>query len=836
MEFIDTLLIVLLSVAIVIVVVTCVVLFSRSRKAQSAADKRRRKAAEEEQRRDAEQEAVRRAEEEERQRAEAECRRLEEDLRRAEEERHKAEEERKHVEQEKHRRAGEEHKHFEEEQRRRAEEGRKRLDKEVRQKAEAQRQIEELQQADEEERHSEADDAQRKEEERQVADEEDRRAEEERKRFEEEKGRKAEEVQPEVETERKRLEPVKRGGRPRGFSEERERQPAQETTSRCPKSEIICWKRERQWMAAVEIPEEFLEKPGLAVLQDGSPLTQEESREACCRLERVFGEVVVQWNEGEGVQETRVALGQDGYLLFKLSGQDQNQGCRVKSPSSGSYLVMVPDNWERDDTLSGPPPVTPESVFLTGYQAHFFELEKDGDGKIAFRTPMGKSFVIESKAPQFELVGTRLNEASGDRGPLFGERPPQIRAPDDQTWKDVRTIVVGEEGSGKGRWRKPFSPIPEGTQQDLPSEVAARKGGWYFLRFYDTNDDLIESLDFRFTCALKEIRILQPSPLPPEGGHGLVCVMFLHEPGCAVQPADGLANIQIERQDDKTILTIPPDPTYDETPWLVSPEGASQVEVTILVERLWWGIGEERNAPSEWKDRPLTLPRDDFAATSKKALWLRLPRRRWVDKILVGFEQPKARPYDVKVTEKTIAFPLREFGDSKEVSDRTQDHSLKVWIERDDGHNEGVVEGVLAIIPAEQPTGVEKGERPLLNLDMISAPRLATVLTCLRRKTTGPLRVLVKKVRKKYGRERTARQAESVEFKSYALCVIALTLELTPQIPGLKKRWVVRAQLAREQFPEIMNRLRDRYRQISTSRAYQAAIEGEQNEPNTTGA
>jgi hypothetical protein len=231
------------------------------------------------------------------------------------------------------------------------------------------------------------------------------------------------------------LKPEERGGRPRGPARSRTEGPIgtiQEAKRSLASPEIVCWKKERQWIAAVEIPEELVEKPGLAVLQDGSPLTQEESKEACWRLERLFGEVVVQWNEGEGVQETRAALGQDGYLLFKLSGKNQNQGRRVKFLSSGSYLAMVPDDWERDDTLSGPAPVAPESTSLFGYQAHFFELEKDGDGKIAFRTPTGKSFVIESKAPQFELVGTRLNEASGDRGPLFGGRPPQIRALDGQ--------------------------------------------------------------------------------------------------------------------------------------------------------------------------------------------------------------------------------------------------------------------------------------------------------------------------------------------------------------------------------------------------------------------
>jgi small subunit ribosomal protein S9 len=500
------------------------------------------------------------------------------------------------------------------------------------------------------------------------------------------------------EREKRQRKPEERGGRPRGTARNHTEGPLQEAKRSLESPEIVCWKKERQWMAAVEIPEELVEKPGLAVLQDESPLTQEESKEARWRLERLFGKVVVQWNEGDGMQETRIALGQDGYLLFKLSGENQNQGRRVKFLSSGSYLALVPDDWERDDTLSGPPPVTPECTSLPGYQAHFFELEKGGERKIAFRKPTGEIFEIKSKAQQFELVGNRLCDATEKIGPLFGMRPPQIRAPDDQTWKDVGTIVVGEEGGRKGRWRMAISPKQGLVEQVLPPEVEARKSGWYFLRFYDTNDDLIESLDFRFICALGEIKVPQLPPLPAGNGHGPVLVEFLHEPGCAVQPADGLAKIQVERQDEKTTLIIPPDPICDETRWLVGPQGGPQVEVTILVERLWWGIGEEHNAPSEWKDQPLTLSREDFAATSKKALWLRLPRRRWVDKVLVGFEQPKARPYKVKVTDKAIAVPLREFSDSKEVEDRTQERSLKAWIERQGRFMEGVV----AVIPSSQ--------------------------------------------------------------------------------------------------------------------------------------
>lgn len=482
-------------------------------------------------------------------------------------------------------------------------------------------------------------------------------------------------------TKGKKLPPIEKGGRPRIPDKKEGGQVVPPTRPRRLKPEIICWKRERQWIPAVEVPEEYFEGSILAVLQNGESLTQDDgSREGYRSLKEACGQVVVRWNKDEVVEEHQIAL-EGNYLLFKLSGQHQNQGRRVKSSSSGSYLVIAPEKWQRDATFSGPPPVTPETVSLIGYQAHFFKLEKGGDERIAFRTPEGKSVVIESKASRFELVGTCLNDVTEGMGPLFGERLPQVRALEDQAWKGVVTVVIGEEGSGQGSWRKPFSPTSEGTQQELPHEVAARKWWWYFLRFYDHNDDLIESLDFRFVRALKEIRIHQPSYLPPENGHRPVRVEFLHDLGCAVQPADGLTSIQIEGEDGQTILTISPDPTYDETRWLVNSEDGTKVEVTILVERLWWAVEDEDKEPSKWEDQPLTLPRDDFAATSEKALWLRIPRRRWVDKVLVGFEQLKARPYDVKVTEKTVCIPIRDFGDAQEIR-RVGITPLNLWFYR----------------------------------------------------------------------------------------------------------------------------------------------------------
>ena len=778
--------------------------------------RKRRSETEKEQRRKAEQEAKQRAEEKNRQQ-------LEEKRRKADEERKRLENEvqQKTKEEEQKRLAAELQKA--ERERHKAEEERKHLDEEARRKAEVQRQMEELRKAEEERRKAE--------EEHKSLEAGTRRKGEEAQRAEEEEER------PKVKAERKPLEPGKRGGRPSGLTQSGEERPSQETKSLRPKPEIGCWKRERWWILGVEVPEDLLEKPELQVLQNGSPLTQDESSEGCWCLEQVCGQVVVKWNEDVVAKETQIALGEGNYLLFKLCGKNQNLGRRVKSPSLGSYLVMVLDNWDRDEALSGPPPAAPEPVSLAGYRAHFFDLEKDSDRKIVFRAPGGESFVIESKASRFELFGTRLNDANEDIGPLFGGRPPKIRTVGYQAWTDVDCIVVLEEGkkSEEKRWRDVIAPDEEAEELGLGDKLEERGAGWYSLRIYDKQlGPPVESLDFRFICALKEIRILQPFPLPSEDGHRPVCVEFLHEPGCAVQPADGLAcSIEIECEDDKTILSIPPDPTYDETRWLVGHKGGPQVEVTVLVERLWWAVGEEHNAPSEWEDQLLTLPCNNFGATSAKALWLRLPRRRWVDIVSVGFERSKARQFNMKVTEKMLTIPLREFGDSTEVGDREQEHFLKVWIERANG----LVEGVIAIIPAKEPTRIEQEspkseakevceKRALLNPSMISAPRLATVLTSLRKVTSGPLLVLIKEARKAYPRAHAARRAGSVEFAKNALCVIALALELRGEeesrILSLKKHWRTKADLARDEFPEIMNRVRKRYKDINASGARRA--------------
>jgi len=430
------------------------------------------------------------------------------------------------------------------------------------------------------------------------------------------------------------------------------------------------------------MPDGIGEKRVMEVLQNDSPLDQDldqdkEAGSSCWLLRSLDSPVIVRWGD-EDAEE--IALGESSYLLFKLSGEGL-KGTRVQAPSSGWYAVIVPKDWERDEAVAGPPPFGPESVHLEEeYRVHFFEISGSRDDKIAFRTPGGK-VAVKPRRSRFELVGKRLPDAS-QYEPLFGVEPPRIRARDKDDWKDITTVVVGLEGRGQGKWRTQFHPDPATTEQELPPEIAVRPCGWYFLRFYDENDNLAESLDFRLVTALKAIYLPEETPFPSDEGHKPTPVSLFHEPDFVIRPAptDATAGwVQVQRGSNETTLTVPPDTTCEETRWLIGPEHGQQVELTLRVERFWWAIGEESTKPREWGDRPFTLSCKDITATTKRTLWLWLPAGRQVEGLTVGFEQKRGRSYTIRKADRTVAIPLRDFCDARELK-AIGEHTLRLWL------------------------------------------------------------------------------------------------------------------------------------------------------------
>lgn len=476
---------------------------------------------------------------------------------------------------------------------------------------------------------------------------------------------------------KERVDPEKRGGRPRDVKAGHDRDSTEVTHQRIRKPEIVCWQREREWNVAVEMPEPLAPEDGLRVFENDHPLLKDEYQSHCFCLHQLHGKVTVNSEDENYLIDLN-----DDYLLFKLTGG--NDGRRVKRPSSGCYLAVVPSTWQRDEELSGTPPVAPEPLSVDGFKAHFFTLTTDHE-VIAFKDESGELISISSSKSHFELVGNRLNDSSEHIGPLFAGSPPQIRVLDSNVWGNVRTIVVGEEGSRQDGWRRTFNPKPNVLDQAMPSEVQARKGGWYFLRLYDLNEDLLESLDFRFISGLNEIKVTQPSPLPSEAGHQEATIEFSHEPECKVTPeGKGLDRLTLHRTAQGTSVTIPPDPAFDHTHWKISRPPSVELEIGVLVERVWWFLTEEGSAVTNWFDIPLSVERSDFAATSSLNVEIHFPKARWAEEVHVGFDASSKHRYRVKVDEARVSFPLRDFGGAAELTDRSQGANLKVWVPRKD--------------------------------------------------------------------------------------------------------------------------------------------------------
>lgn len=483
------------------------------------------------------------------------------------------------------------------------------------------------------------------------------------------------------------ISPDNRDGRPHGPVQSGNLRKELGAARRIGKLEVVCWQMEREWILAVELPEELEANQGISLVQGDKNLLPDESETGCWRLATIKDEIIVRAEAPGSVREMKSVFGNGDHLLFKLSGRDLNRGRCVKTTSSGSYLVIVPENWERSVAHAGPPPVTPEPVCLEGYRAHFFDLADDSGSSIVFLDSTGRFTKIGSSGPRFELKGEKVHDASEQIGSLFCGRTPSIEMTDG-SWADIGSIVVGQEGNEGGRWRTSFRPSPALHSQPVSDEINTRKAGRYFVRFYSLENELLDSLDFRFAVGLRGIAIHGSNVPPTETGHSEATVEFQHDADWSVALTSTThEEIVIERTDLETSLTIPPRQDYDRTQLLFGHGDGPRVDMSILIERIWWALGDENDLPAQWMDRQLLVTREDLRAISNRVLWLHFPKQRWAQSVSVGFSHASSRDYSVLSTADSVAIPLRDFGGVPEM-EQIGEFPLRVWVSHHDKSHE----------------------------------------------------------------------------------------------------------------------------------------------------
>ncbi|MDP2208860.1 MAG: hypothetical protein Q8K98_08810 [Bacteroidota bacterium] len=503
-----------------------------------------------------------------------------------------------------------------------------------------------------------------------------------------------------------KLSPIDRVGRPRGpgcGSKNSKNKPDTKSVH-IRKPEVVCWQQYRKWFLGIEIPDNS-DLFDLAILQGNEKLSK--TTDERWMLSSIDSNIEFSSSSLEQKTQIRLAEKDNPYLLFKLTGQNQKWGRRVRYATTGTFLVVVPEMWTRNEELSGVPQVQPEQCHLAGFRAHFFNLDSETDNNIAFLTSEGKPIKIPNRLSQFELVGPLIEDANEAMGPLFGASLPKLRCREGLDWENITTVVIGEEGENHSGWRTSFIPNREVAIQDLGESLQARQSGWYFIRLYDTNEDLIESLDFRFALTLENIVIAPHSALPGKQGHAVVRIEIHHANNSSIRLVRPL-DIQLHTNvnDRGTIVDVPPNPNSDKTDWNLLTEKNPKVDLSFLVERVWWSIGEQDATAQQnsWKDKSIVLSPLHFVATSKHSLRIRFPRRRWTKEVHVGFEQWRARAYRVEVTRQEVEIPLNHFEGASECEDSSKDHPLKLWINN-------LAEQTIAILPHRSDTA-KKQIRP----------------------------------------------------------------------------------------------------------------------------
>jgi hypothetical protein len=477
-----------------------------------------------------------------------------------------------------------------------------------------------------------------------------------------------------------RIDPIKYGGPPRGGRRTQKKQSEISPPKKVPQISIMCWKEGFNWKIGAEIDDDIW---NLEVSQTGETLERKSSDENIYLLKSLTEPINVRSESEE--KSIKIFSHKRDYLIFKMLRNWTDPGRSINTIGDGYYLIVAPNKWSLEENTLEYSPVEPEEVDIEGYKAFFVYKEQKILSTIGMKNEVGFPIYIETKVPQFKLVGRIIIDAAEEMGPIFADAPPGLAVSGPKRWKDVSSIVIGEEGRGRNKWRMSMPPDLTKDIQVMPEQLELKNGGWYFIRIYGFQNDLLESLDFRFMKGFYDIQVSPYSPLPDEQGHQPVTVSFLYKKGLSLEIEKGSKEgLNIQANDNGISVKIPNEPSWDFSNWVLG-SGDSKIEIEILIERIWWDLIEDSNdhdqfIPHQFLDTPILLSRKSLQPTSNEALSIWLPRPRWAREVLIGSEKKRAGKYNIKTSERKVVIPLRDFSDLQEMNDPLQEINIKLWL------------------------------------------------------------------------------------------------------------------------------------------------------------
>ncbi len=379
------------------------------------------------------------------------------------------------------------------------------------------------------------------------------------------------------------------------------------------------------------------------VFLDGRPLDFSDGR---CRIPSLDGCLTVSYRDG---QEHVVPLFESEPLIFKLPKYWSGEGRRTTGITSGYFIVFAPSIWQR----TGHAPVEADGCADPEFRAHYFHRDAfASEGVDGFR---------ESEAPfatGIELTGRRIFDDSKD-GELFVGDPPDMKSPPELAW-----ARVGEEtGSG---WGENFKP-----QEQSLSKVLGRRRGRFFLRVYDSEVSMLDSLAFRHLPNLRQICVngAEYAPdtvlVPGLRGYPPMDVSFVSADSSTLSPV--LPTGARQKVLPSGAIEVPPHPDADRIECRFGSD-ARGVNIVVDLPRIWWRL-DGRTDPGPWRDTPLVMTREEFRKQAHSDATISLLSKRQVS-VCVGFGDELNQPYRRTIEDDRIVVPLDHFVDHAQIDRR----------------------------------------------------------------------------------------------------------------------------------------------------------------------
>ena len=243
---------------------------------------------------------------------------------------------------------------------------------------------------------------------------------------------------------------------------------------------------------------------------------------------------------------------------------------------------------------------------------------------------------------------------------LFAGDPPGLKLSPEIAW-----ARVGEEA--EQGWGRNFQP----DRQSLPNVLVGREGR-FFLRVYDPDVRLLDSLAFRYSRDLRRIEVNGAEYaegtvlMPGETGYPRTEIVLVGADGSTRAPVlppqaqqaiapSGVIDVPAHPDADRVLLSLGSDA-----------EGAN---IVLDLPRIWWRLEDGGSEPGDWCDAPLVMTREEFRYHAFVGAMLSVLSKRQ-SSVRAGFDDRQDQPYSRKIEDDRIAIPLAHFADHDQIDRR----------------------------------------------------------------------------------------------------------------------------------------------------------------------